>query len=62
MVGGTVADEPSRSTIMPFVSLVIVLPERVAVIISVVKVPSRWVFVELAGYPSALKLAPETVP
>ena len=62
-MGGTVADEPDRSTIMPLVSLVSKSPVSVAVIMSVVKVPDKCSCVDgLAGYSSAVKLAPETVP
>ena len=62
-IGGTVADEPDRITIIPLVSLVSKKPVKVAVMMSVVNVPDKCSLVdELAGYSSAEKLAPETVP
>jgi len=63
VMGGIVADEPDRNTIMPLVSVVSYGPVRVAVIMSVVNVPAKCsAFPVLAPISSAAKLALETVP
>ena len=60
--GGKVADEPDRRTIMPLVSVVSEFPFKVAVMISLVNVPTIRSDVNWLPCSSAVKLALETVP